>query len=179
MLNFLKSKSFEKVHFEKIKFCFFKMQRCLIVKLKDKKEKIFFVSNDLSICIKKDCIVFFWIKNSTENKSFFINFNTYLSKKIEKRKIFIKGLGIKVQLKNKLKHLELKLGFSHIVFLQIPKTIKKVSASKKVLSIQSSNKVAIGNFLSKIRFLKLPDDYKGKGFYYKYQKEKLKIIKKK
>ena len=48
-----------------------------------------------------------------------------------------------------------------------------------MLLIEGKNKVTVGNFANKIKCLKTPDCYKGKGFSYKYEEIILKKIKKK
>jgi hypothetical protein len=75
--------------------------------------------------------------------------------------------------------IEFKLGFSHLKKIKIPVDEISVHVQKSTLFVEGRDCVLIGNFLNKIRSLKVPDIYKGKGFWYKYQKEHLKIIKKK
>jgi len=48
-----------------------------------------------------------------------------------------------------------------------------------MLKLQGTNKVDVGNFLDKIISLKAPDSYKGKGFWFKYQKKDSETCKKK
>ena len=45
-------------------------------------------------------------------------------------------------------------------------------------SVEGFDKVTVGNFVNKIRNLKFPDSYKGKGFWYKNEVIKLKEINK-
>ena len=54
-----------------------------------------------------------------------------------------------------------------------------MNIQKNIISVEGSDSVVVGNFTNKIRSLKIPDSYKGKGFWYKSEKEKLKEIKKK
>jgi len=54
----------------------------------------------------------------------------------------------------------------------------KVVLDKNTLTIEGVDKVKVGNFVNKIRNLKLPDSYKGKGFWYKNEVIKLKEINK-
>lgn len=94
-----------------------------------------------------------------------------------KRKLTLKGLGFRITLIEK-KQVEFKLGFSHLIRLNIPQNIK-VRTKKNFMFLESSDIILLGNFVYKVISLKLPDSYKGKGFWSKYQKKTLKIIKKK
>jgi ribosomal protein L6P/L9E len=95
-----------------------------------------------------------------------------------KKILLLKGLGIKASY-NKLKSiLYLKLGFSHISFIKVNPGIF-IRIKKKFIFFQSLNKSKLGNIVLKIKNLKLPDAYKGKGIWYKTEKIKLKEVKKK
>lgn len=94
-----------------------------------------------------------------------------------KKKLILKGLGYRITLSEN-KKIELKLGFSHLIKLTIPENLR-VKARKNFMSVEGNDKVLLGNFVDKIVSLKSPDSYKGKGFWFKYQKKTLKIIKKK
>lgn len=110
-------------------------------------------------------------------------YNLFLSYKksfesIHKQKLLLKGLGFKMNLSSDSKSLAFKLGYSHLLSLDIPTNIR-VFINKNTLNIEGSNKSDVGNFANKVIFLKVPDSYKGKGFMYKYQKQVLKEVKKK
>lgn len=94
-----------------------------------------------------------------------------------KRKLTLKGLGFRITLIEN-KQVEFKLGFSHLIRLNIPQNIK-VRTKKNFMFLESSDIILLGNFIYKVISLKLPDSYKGKGFWSKYQKKTLKVIKKK
>ena len=63
--------------------------------------------------------------------------------------------------------LELALGFSHAIYIKLPKEIKveaKTERNKNPLIIlESSDKQLLGQVCAKIRSLRKPDPYKGKG----------------
>ncbi len=100
----------------------------------------------------------------------------FLLNKPKKKILFLKGLGLKV--KKYQKNLEFKLGFSHKSY--VSKNIEtKARLYKKKLAFISYNKIQLGNNVFLIKKQKLPDNYKGKGIWYKNEKKKLKIIKKK
>ena len=92
------------------------------------------------------------------------------------KKLILKGLGLKVNLLNKLS-LQLKLGFSHLVDIVIPNNLI-VSFSKSIIAIQGTDATAVGNFANLVKRKKLPDAYKGKGIWYKNEKLILKTVKK-
>lgn len=79
-----------------------------------------------------------------------------------KRKLTLKGLGFRITLIEK-KQVEFKLGFSHLIRLNIPQNIK-VRTKKNFMFLESSDLVLLGNFIHKVISLKYPDSYKGKGF---------------
>ena len=74
--------------------------------------------------------------------------------------------------------IELKVGFSHIVSIDIPKNDVQVSINNNLILIEGSDPSIVGNYAARIRNIKIPDSYKGKGFWYKNEKKSLKEIKK-
>lgn len=95
-----------------------------------------------------------------------------------KKRLILKGLGFRVNINAGMKNAEFKLGFSHLINLKIPENVK-MKSTKSFIKIESTDNVLLGNFVNKIIDLKFPDSYKGKGFWYKYQKKTLKVVKKK
>ncbi len=75
--------------------------------------------------------------------------------------------------------LKLKLGFSHFIFIKIPKTIKLFLPKKTLIVLQSKNEQFLKEFSWKICSTRFPDTYKGKGIKFKNQILILKPIKKK
>jgi large subunit ribosomal protein L6 len=72
-------------------------------------------------------------------------------------------VGFKSEVKGK--DLVLALGFSHGVTVPIPEGIT-VTAEKNVITIGGINKEEVGQYAAKVRALKKPEPYKGKGFRY-------------
>lgn len=95
-----------------------------------------------------------------------------------KKQLVLKGLGFKAELSKDSTQLELKLGFSSTVILSIPTHEVKVTVTKNILSLEGYDPTAVGNFATKIKSLKYPDAYKGKGFWDKNEVRVLKEIKK-
>lgn len=79
------------------------------------------------------------------------------------KKLIIEGIGFKSDVKNG--KLELALGFSHTISVPIPTEIK-VTADKNIVTITGVSAEAVGGFASKVRTLKKPEPYKGKGIRY-------------
>lgn len=69
--------------------------------------------------------------------------------------------------------LELSLGYSHMIYLQLPKEIKLETKSERnqnpLIILESSDKQLLGQVCAKIRSLRKPEPYKGKGI--KFQGE--------
>ncbi len=80
----------------------------------------------------------------------------------------INGLGYKAVVQgNKL---NLELGFSHPVILDIPAGITVIADTKSpIVEIKGSDIVAVGSFAAKIKKIRPPEPYKGSGI--KYQGE--------
>lgn len=95
-----------------------------------------------------------------------------------RKKLILKGLGLKVSLSENKKFLNFKLGFSHNIFMEIPEIISLVTILKNSIVLESFNPIELGNFANKIRILRKPNIYKGKGIWYKNEKISLKPIKK-
>lgn len=79
------------------------------------------------------------------------------------KKLILEGVGYKSEVKGK--NLNLALGFSHPVEVAIPDSLT-VEAVKNVITIQGIDKALVGEFAAKVRALKKPEPYKGKGFRY-------------
>lgn len=79
------------------------------------------------------------------------------------KKLIIEGIGFKSDVKGT--KLDLALGFSHPISLEIPKGLK-VTAEKNIVTVSGVSNESVGGFASKIRSLKKPEPYKGKGIRY-------------
>ena len=79
------------------------------------------------------------------------------------KKLILEGVGFKSEVKGSDLHLA--LGFSHPVVVAIPAGLT-VTAEKNNVSISGIDKELVGQFSAKVRALKKPEPYKGKGFHY-------------
>jgi len=71
------------------------------------------------------------------------------------------GVGFRAALKNK--QLNLQLGFSHDINFDIPDGIKITVEKQTTVKISGSDKQQVGMVVSKIKSLRPPEPYKGKG----------------
>lgn len=85
-----------------------------------------------------------------------------VTKGYEKR-LEIEGIGYKVLLDGV--HLQLALGFSHPVKFPAPVGIQ-FKVEKNIIVISGIDKVLVGETAARIRNLKKPEPYKGKGIHY-------------
>lgn len=75
------------------------------------------------------------------------------------------GVGYKAQVQGQ--NLELTLGYSHNILFQIPSEIKILATQDKgknpIITMESYDKQLLGQVAAKIRSLRKPEPYKGKG----------------
>jgi len=71
------------------------------------------------------------------------------------------GVGYRASLKGS--QLSMQLGFSHDVNFDIPETIKITVEKQTILKITGSDKQEVGTVASKIKSIRPPEPYKGKG----------------
>ncbi|MBZ9578418.1 50S ribosomal protein L6 [Patescibacteria group bacterium] len=79
------------------------------------------------------------------------------------KKLVIEGLGFKAVLEGE--ELVLRVGFTHPVKIKTPKGIK-FSVDKNVITVSGINKELVGQITAKIRKVRPPEPYKGKGIKY-------------
>ena len=79
------------------------------------------------------------------------------------------GVGYKAEAKGQI--LEMALGYSHNIFFELPPEIKVETLSERgkspVIKMSSIDKQLIGQVAAKIRSLRKPEPYKGKGIRFK------------
>lgn len=151
----------------------------------------YFSFSDLNYCVMPKefrflhlgNIISFTCNNNLLEKKFikFIKLFKSCSQKSQKpfaKKLILKGLGLKANLSNNNSILELKLGFSHLVKILIPKPKVFIKLFKHTIIVYGSNLVTVKNFMFKIKNFKSPNIYKGKGIWYKNETKLLKPVKK-
>jgi large subunit ribosomal protein L6 len=82
-----------------------------------------------------------------------------------KKELELVGVGYKAANQGNL--LDLALGYSHNIVLEIPKELKIATVQEKgknpIISLESIDKQLLGQVCAKIRSLRKPEPYKGKG----------------
>ena len=82
-----------------------------------------------------------------------------------KKELELVGVGYKASSQGNL--LDLALGYSHNIVLEIPKELKVATAQEKgknpIITLESIDKQLLGQVCAKIRSLRKPEPYKGKG----------------
>src|SRR3989338_3898186 len=90
------------------------------------------------------------------------NMVTGVTKGFEK-KLEINGIGFKAAIAGA--KLKLEVGYSHDVDFEVPKDVK-VSVEKNIITVSGIDRQLVGETAAKIRAIKKPEPYKGKGIKY-------------
>jgi large subunit ribosomal protein L6 len=76
-------------------------------------------------------------------------------------------VGVGYRASNQGQKLDLLLGYSHNIILELPSEIKVTTESERgknpIITLESHDKQLIGHVAAKIRSLRKPEPYKGKG----------------
>jgi large subunit ribosomal protein L6 len=84
------------------------------------------------------------------------------------KKLEFHGVGYRATAKGQL--LEMVIGYSHAVVMEVPSEIKLTAETEKgkapIVTLESHDKQLIGQVAAKIRSLRKPEPYKGKGIRY-------------
>lgn len=81
-----------------------------------------------------------------------------------KKQIELQGVGFRMAVAGK--KINLALGFSHPVVVDVPEYLEAKIEENNILTILGIDKQAVGQFAAEIRGLKKAEPYKGKGFRY-------------
>ena len=130
------------------------------------------VSTDITVAVEGDVII---VSRPTDQprhrslhglyRSLLNNMVLGVSEGFEKRQELV-GVGYKVEVKGQI--LEFSLGFSHDIHVMIPAEVKAETLPIKkgvnpVLILKSYDKQLLGMVAAKVRSLRKPEPYKGKG----------------
>ncbi len=80
------------------------------------------------------------------------------------RKLEIVGIGYRAQLQGK--NLQLALGYSHPVIFPLPEGVQAEVDRQVSITLRGADKALLGQTAAKLRALRKPDPYKGKGIKY-------------
>ena len=82
-----------------------------------------------------------------------------------KKELELVGVGYRVSNTGQL--LDLSLGYTHNIYMQLPKEVKVETKSERnknpLIILESADKQLIGQICAKIRSFRMPEPYKGKG----------------
>ena len=127
--------------------------------------------DQVSIVVKDDMISVSRSSNSKEHRAKHGLYRSLLNNMvIGVSEGFVKELelvGVGYRANNQDQKLDLSLGFSHNIVFQIPAEVKVETINEKgsnpIIKLTSFDKELLGNVVSKIRSLRKPEPYKGKG----------------
>jgi large subunit ribosomal protein L6 len=92
------------------------------------------------------------------------------------RKLEIVGIGYRAQLQGK--NLQLALGYSHPVIFPLPDGVQAEIERQVSITLKGADKALLGQVAAKLRALRKPDPYKGKGIKYAEEHIRRKVGKK-
>jgi large subunit ribosomal protein L6 len=130
-------------------------------------ERVF--NSDITIVVNGKNISLSVPKMNKQTKALWGTYASHIKNMIQgvndgfEKKLILEGVGFKSQVTGD--KLVLALGFSHPVEVSIPKDLE-VKAEKNLITVTGINKESVGSFTAKVRALKKPEPYKGKGFRY-------------
>ena len=129
---------------------------------------------DLSVKVEENSVAVGRPSDSKEHKSFHGLTRSLLNNMIIgvnegfKKELELVGVGYRAS--NSGQKLELALGFSHNVIFEIPAEVKVETLSEKgknpIITLTSTDNQLLGAVAAKIRSLRKPEPYKGKGIKY-------------
>lgn len=109
------------------------------------------------------------VRETLESRALWGTYASHLKNMVDgvnkpfEKKLILEGIGFKSEVKDNM--INLALGFSHPVNVEIPEGLK-VTAEKNLITVTGIDKEAVGSFAAKLRSLKKPEPYKGKGMRY-------------
>jgi len=124
---------------------------------------------EIGILIKEGKIFVSSKKETKETKAFWGLTRSLLANLIQgvtkgfEKKLEIRGTGYRASLEGE--NLDLKVGFSHPVKVEKPTGID-FSVEKNIITVSGIDKQLVGEISAKIRRIRPPDPYKGKGIRY-------------
>ena len=142
------------------------------VKVKGPKGELFLaVSDNIAVSVEENQVILKRASDSKEDKSVHGLYRTLVYNMIVgvsegfKTMQEVVGVGYKATSNGQL--LELSLGFSHDIAFVIPKEVKVTAETVKgknpIITLESIDKELLGLVAAKIRSLRKPEPYKGKG----------------
>lgn len=166
-----------------------KIPQGVTVEIEEERVKVKGPKGELSLLLKggvkvekeKDFLKVIPPKKGKNKKAFWGLFRTLLFNMVKgvsegfEKKLEIRGVGYKARLEGK--KLVLSVGFSHDVDFIPPEDIN-ISVEKNIITVSGMDKQKVGEIAARIRRIRPPDPYKGKGIRYLGEEVKTKVGKK-
>ena len=129
------------------------------------------VDKDIKVEVSENQVVISRPSESKNHKSLHGLYRALLANMVEgvskgyKKELELVGVGYRAEAKGQ--NLELSLGYSHDIILQLPGEVKVETKTERrsnpVITLTCIDKQLIGHVAAKIRSLRPPEPYKGKG----------------
>ncbi len=141
------------------------------VKVEGPKGKLDFdFRDDVSIDVETDSVVVARRDDAAFSRSYHGTVRALIANMVEgvskgfEKKLTIIGVGYNAKLQGK--KLVLQIGFCHPVEMVIPTGLELECASPQAIAVRGADKQLVGEFAAKIRKIRPPEPYKGKGIRY-------------
>jgi large subunit ribosomal protein L6 len=132
------------------------------------------IDRDIKVEVKEEAIEFSRPTDQIRHRAMHGLYRSLVSNMMKgvtegyKKSLELVGVGFKAS--NQGNILDLSLGFSHNIIFEIPKELKVATAQEKgqnpTISLESVDKQLLGQVAAKLRGLRKPEPYKGKGVKY-------------
>lgn len=132
------------------------------------------IDRDITVAVNKDAVEISRPTDQIRHRALHGLYRSLVSNMVKgvtegfKKDLELVGVGFKAT--NQGNVLDLALGFSHNIIFDIPKELKLVTLTEKgqnpKISLEGTDKQLIGQVAAKIRGLRKPEPYKGKGVRY-------------
>lgn len=129
------------------------------------------IDASISVSIEDNVITFTRATDAPDHRSKHGLYRALINNMIQgvsngfKKEMEIIGVGYRATATGQ--QLELALGFSHAIIMEIPKEVKVTTVTEKgkapIVSLESFDKQLLGQVAAKIRSFRKPEPYKGKG----------------
>jgi len=129
------------------------------------------IDRDIKVEVKADSIELVRPTDQIRHKAMHGLYRSLVSNMVKgvtegySKKLELVGVGFKATNQGNL--LDLSLGYSHNIVFEIPKELKVTTAQEKgqnpMITLESIDKQLLGQVAAKIRSLRKPEPYKGKG----------------
>ena len=129
------------------------------------------IDRDITVAIKENTVEFTRPTDQIRHRAMHGLYRSLISNMVKgvtegfKKEMELVGVGYKAANQGNL--LDLALGYSHNILFEIPKELKISTAQEKgknpIITLESIDKQLLGQVCAKIRSLRKPEPYKGKG----------------